>query len=113
MMKKLTQTSLLLITLLAVSSTAFAITLQEAKEQGLVGEQRDGFVGFVVATVPADLQALVQQVNAERRARYEEIARENGITLTQVAAVAYERAVQATQSGHYIQNAAGQWIRKP
>lgn len=112
-MKKLTQITLAFIALLTLSSTAFAITLQEAKEQGLVGEQRDGLVGFVVETVPADLQALVQQVNTERRARYQEIARENNITLTQVAAIAYERAVEATQSGHYIQNAGGQWMRKP
>lgn len=112
MMKTLTRTSLLLATLLTFSMTAFALTLQEAKEQGLVGEQRDGYVGFVVSSPPADVVALVEQVNNERRSRYQEIAQENGITVNQVAAVAYERAVQATQAGHFVQNANGQWVRK-
>ena len=99
-------------TLLLLSPAAFAVTLQEAKEQGLVGERRDGYVGFVVSEVPADVRALVQDVNNQRRARYQEIAQQNGITMEQVAAVAFERAVQATQSGHYIQDASGNWVRK-
>ena len=98
--------------LLLLSPAAFAVTLQEAKEQGLVGERRDGYVGFVVSEVPDDLRALVQDVNNQRRARYQEIAQQNGITVEQVAAVAYERAVQATESGHYVQDASGNWVRK-
>lgn len=112
MINTLTRTGLLLATLLAFSMTAFAITLQEAKDQGLIGEQSDGYVGFVVSSVGADVRALVEEVNSERRSRYQQIARENGITLQQVAAVAAERAAQATQSGHFIQNANGQWVRK-
>ena len=32
--------------------------------------------------------------------------------MEQVTAVAYERAVEATQPGHYIQLPNGQWVRK-
>ncbi len=112
MIKTIIRTSLILMTLLTFTMTAFAITLQEAKQQGLVGEQRDGYVGFVVNSIPADVRALVEQVNGERRNRYQQIAQQNGITVQQVAAVAAERAAEATQSGHYIQNANGQWVRK-
>lgn len=98
--------------LLLVTHSAFAQTLQEAKQQGLVGEQRDGYVGLVQGDVPSELRAMVQQVNEERRRRYEQIAQENGITMAQVTAVAYERAVEATQRGHYIQLPNGQWVRK-
>lgn len=97
---------------LLLASTAYAVTLQEAKEQGLVGEQRDGYVGLVVSNVPAEVQALVRQVNEQRRQRYEQIARDNGITMAQVTTLAYEQAVQATQSGHYIQLPNGDWVRK-
>ncbi|HBP98931.1 MAG TPA: DUF1318 domain-containing protein, partial [Gammaproteobacteria bacterium] len=32
------------------------------------------------------------------------MAQENGITVEQVAAVAFERAIKATQSGHFLQD---------
>jgi len=92
--------------------SAFAITLQEAKSQGLIGEQRDGYLGFVVSNVPAEVTALVQQVNNERRQRYQQIAQENGIAVEQVQALAYQQAVDATQPGHYLQNASGSWVKK-
>jgi uncharacterized protein YdbL (DUF1318 family) len=54
----------------------------------------------------------MRDVNNQRRQRYQQIAQQNGIYVDQVAAVAFERAVEATQSGHYIQNASGAWARK-
>ncbi|MBM86806.1 MAG: hypothetical protein CMQ41_00345 [Gammaproteobacteria bacterium] len=89
-----------------------ATTLQEAKAEGIVGEQINGFVGLVVTSASAEILALIQGVNTQREQRYQEIANQNGITIEQVAAVAYERAVEATESGHYIQNASGEWIQK-
>lgn len=106
-----TKAAFFLLAMLVIPA-AFAITLQEAKGQGLVGEQRDGYVGFVVSNVPAEVTALVRQVNDERRQRYEQIARENGISVEQVRALAYQQAVDATQPGHYLQNASGAWVRK-
>lgn len=97
---------------LLLSATAHAVTLQEAKAEGLVGEQRDGYVGLVSGDAPADVRELINQINAERRQRYNQIAQENGITMAQVTTLAYERAVEATQSGHYIQLPNGQWVRK-
>ena len=102
----------LFLTLMLLSSAALAVTLQEAKELGLIGERRDGYVGFVVDDVPSDVRALVQSVNNQRRDRYREIAEENGITVAQVVAVAFERALEATQSGNYLQDASGNWVRK-
>jgi uncharacterized protein YdbL (DUF1318 family) len=56
--------------------------------------------------------ALLRDVNSQRRQRYQQIAQQNGISVEQVAAVAYERAIEATQSGHFLQNASGDWVRK-
>ena len=77
---------LLLIALLAFSPAAWAITLQEAKQQGVVGEQRDGYLGVVNSAVSAEVQALIDQVNRERRERYQQIAQQNGISVAQVQA---------------------------
>ncbi len=111
-MKKLVHSTATLFLLLLLIPAAHAITLQEAKAEGLVGEQRDGYVGLVVNNAASDVVALVRDVNSQRRQRYQQIAQQNGISIEQVAAVAYERAVEATQSGHFIQNASGSWVRK-
>lgn len=111
-MKKVLPTTITLFVLLMLIPAAYAVTLQEAKAEGLVGEQRDGYVGFVVNNVPAEVRSLVQDVNNQRRQRYQQIAQQNGISIEQVAALAYERAVEATASGHYYQNAGGSWVRK-
>lgn len=104
--------SALLLALLAFAPAALAITLQEAKQQGLVGEQRDGYLGAVESSVSGEVRQLISEVNRERRSRYEQIAQRNGATLNQVQALAYEQAVQATQSGHYIQDSNGSWRKK-
>ena len=101
-----------LLLLLALMPAAWAQSVQEAKQQGLVGERRDGFLGLVADDAPPEIQAMVDQVNEERRRRYQEIAQENGITMGEVVALAYERAVAETQPGHYIQMPSGQWVRK-
>jgi uncharacterized protein YdbL (DUF1318 family) len=103
---------LLLIALLAFSPAAWAITLQEAKQQGVVGEQRDGYLGLVNSAASAEVQALIDQVNRERRERYQQIAQQNGISVAQVQALFFEQAVEATQAGHYLQNASGGWVKK-
>jgi len=86
--------------------------LQEAKTEGLVGELRNGFVGLVVESAPAEVVAMVTDVNQQRRELYQQIARQNGISVEQVAALAFEKAVEATPSGQYLQDASGAWVRK-
>lgn len=111
-MRKLTAWITLAWLALFLVGPVLAITLQEAKDQGLVGEQRDGYVGLVTGTAAAEVRDLVREVNEERRRRYEQIARDNGISVEQVAALAWERAVQATRPGHYVQDENGRWVRK-
>ena len=104
--------SIVLTALLAFAPAALALTLQEAKQQGLVGEQRDGYLGAVESSVSSEVRQLISEVNRERRSRYEQIAQRNGATLNQVQALAYEQAVQATQSGHFVQDSNGSWRKK-
>jgi uncharacterized protein YdbL (DUF1318 family) len=111
-MKRILNSGAVLLLLVMMIPSAYAITLQEAKEQGLVGEQRDGYVGLVVRDASAEVEAIVDDVNRRRLQSYQQIARQNGIDVEQVAALAYERAVEATRSGHYIQSAGGSWQKK-
>ncbi|MFT7471794.1 MAG: hypothetical protein ACI8XU_001690 [Kiritimatiellia bacterium] len=111
-MKKAISKTLLLACMLLLVPMSFALTLQEAKNEGLVGEQRDGYVGLVMDSAPADVMALARDVNNQRRELYQQIATQNNLTVEQVAALAFEKAVEATLSGQYLQNAAGGWVKK-
>ncbi|MDO8909693.1 MAG: YdbL family protein [Pseudohongiella sp.] len=105
-------TAMMWLMLLSIPA-AFAQTLEEAKSAGLIGEKNNGYIGLVQTSAPAAVVRLVEDVNRQRRERYEQIARENGITVDQVAKLAYARAVEATQSGHIVEDGSGRWVRKP
>ncbi|MED5387335.1 MAG: YdbL family protein [Pseudomonadota bacterium] len=95
---------------LLLSMVAFALDLDAAKDQGLVGEQPDGYLGVVKAT-PAAVE-LVADINQKRRAAYERIAKQNGITLDQVARLAGQKAIDKTDAGDYVRTPEGQWVTK-
>jgi uncharacterized protein YdbL (DUF1318 family) len=101
-----------LVLLLALALPAASLELDAAKRDGLIGEKADGFVGIVVAKPSAEVRALVDSVNAKRRARYEEIAKKNGTLLDAVAAVAGEKLIQRASPGEWVTDAQGNWYQK-
>ena len=94
------------------STTAFAISIDDAKSRGLIGERVDGYVGYVVTPPSNDVKVLVKSVNNKRREKFSESAKHNGIKTEQVAGRFYQRAVKATARGHYYQNTNGAWVKK-
>jgi uncharacterized protein YdbL (DUF1318 family) len=100
--------------LLALASAvpAGSLELESAKARGLVGERADGFVGAVPANPSAEITSLVDDVNAKRRARYQEIATRNGTPLDAVAALAGEKLIQRTPAGQWVTDAEGNWYQK-
>ena len=111
-MKNAISKTLLVACMMLSVPMSFALTLQEAKNEGLIGEQRDGYIGLVMGSAPADVMALARDVNNQRRELYQQIARQNSLSLEQVTALAYEKAIEATPVGQYLQNAAGSWVKK-
>lgn len=98
---------------LVASSLAFsvwAMSLEQAKKQGLVGELPNGYLGAVVSN--NDVNSLVDKVNIRRKDIYLKLARKNNLTMEQVTKLAGEKALAKTQSGHLIKNAAGKWVKK-
>jgi uncharacterized protein YdbL (DUF1318 family) len=92
------------------SQPLFALSLEEAKSQGLIGEKVNGYLGLVVPG-NAEAQALVKDVNQKRRQAYEEIARRNGTNITAVETLAGEKAVQNTKPGNFVEGPGG-WVKK-
>ena len=89
---------------------AWALSLEEAKAKGQVGEKASGYLG-AVSVGNADVQALVNDVNQKRKQAYEDIAKRNGTSLSSVETLAGEKAIQNTQPGHMVEGPGG-WTRK-
>ncbi len=92
--------------------TAWAIDIGSAKTQGLVGEANSGYLAAVKTPASAEVNALIAEVNAKRKAEFETTAQKTGATIEQVAYRFYELAVQKTAAGNYYQDAAGAWKQK-
>lgn len=95
-----------------ISSMALAITLDEAKSQGLVGEKVDGYVAAVIANPSADVQELINTTNDGRRQVYGELAQRNNITIQAVGIVSAEKLREKAAPGEYVQSNSGQWEKK-
>ena len=102
--------SLLLYMFVLLVVPALAIDLQTAKERGLVGEMPTGYLGSVVEPGP-EIKELVDDINARRKARYQEIAAKNGISLDKVEKLAGEKAIEKTLRGQYVK-IGGDWRKK-
>lgn len=89
---------------------AWAIDLEQAKDQGLVGETESGYLEPVVAATP-EIRDLVDTINQKRRAEYRRIASSNDIDLATVEALAGKKAIEKTPSGQYVK-VRGAWRKK-
>ena len=86
--------------------------LEDAKAQGLVGERIDGYVGVVDSGAPGSIKSMVNQINAEREAKYAEIAKKQGAPVAAVAQIAGTKLIERAPRGEYVMGASGQWQRK-
>ncbi|MGE3540794.1 MAG: YdbL family protein [Candidatus Tectimicrobiota bacterium] len=100
-----------LVSLLGLVRPSWGVTLEEAKGQGLVGEQPNGYLGLVQPGATPEVQALVKDINQKRRQTYEDIAQRNATTLQAVEMLAGKTAIEQTKPGHFIQM-SGRWLKK-
>lgn len=112
-MKKLIYYSIIigLVFSLIFSASAHALSLDQAKANGLVGELQTGYLGIVNQTTP-EVRALVDRINQERKGKYGEIAKKNGTSLGAVEALAAKKAIEQTAPGNYVQRASGEWVKR-
>lgn len=96
----------------APSASAVDAQISAAISQGVVGERADGYLGLVTGSAEPSLQRKVNEVNAKRRALYEQLSRETGTTVEQVGLVTGEKQIAATPKGAYYMDIRGQWVRK-
>lgn len=100
---------LVLVIGMLASSVALASPLTQPKADGLIGEQANGYIGLVRQDVPAEIRKLVDEVNAKRKAGYQEIATKQGVSLESVELVGGNTAIEKTLPGNYVRDASGSW----
>ncbi|MEZ4755182.1 MAG: YdbL family protein [Bdellovibrionota bacterium] len=93
-----------------LASTAWAISLQEAKTQNLVGETPSGYLE-AVSNPSGEVTALINDINDKRRAEYKKIADKNGTKVAAVEALAGKQAINKTPAGQYVK-VDGSWKKK-
>ncbi len=79
-----------------VSSNVMALTLDEARTQGRVGET---FYGYLVALkTDAETLELVKDINEARNLSYQQLAK--------------QKMVARAKPGEYVQGINGKWLQK-
>lgn len=104
--------TLLALTLSLIAAPAWAISKDEAKAKGLIGEQSNGYLGIVTGSPTADLKSLVSNINTKRKSAYTNSAKKAGVERKVFEARMGERLQQKTPVGQYIKLPNGKWKRK-
>lgn len=95
-----------------LAAPAFAISLDAAKAQGLVGERLDGYISAVSSNPSGEVSSLVGTINAARKAEYGKIAAKNGQPVSVVEKLAAAKLIERLGSGQYYMDKAGNWVKK-
>ena len=91
-------------------SSAQALSLEQARAEGRVGETLGGYLEPVAQD--ADTRALVARINAARSASYQQLASQNNVPVNEVAKMAGQKLVARAQPGEYVRGLNGKWLKK-
>ena len=87
--------------------------VDSAKAAGIVGEQADGFLGFVAGGGDPALRSAVAEINAGRAEVYRQAAAKNNVTPAAAGASAFQSVVMGKiKPGEFYKPAGGGWVRK-
>lgn len=104
--------------LLALSLPAFAdaasdhATIDVAKAAGTVGEQADGYLGYVKGSADAVITAAVTATNAGRADVYAQTAAKSGTTRDAAGQATGTLLIEKMPAGQYFKPLAGGWTKK-
>ena len=84
---------------------------QAARQAGQVGEQPDGYLGFVTPPTP-EVRALVMDINIKRKDAYTKSAAANGSTVEQFAFTTGCNLIARTLPGEKYKSPDGRWLTR-
>lgn len=98
------------LSVLSLPMGAYALDLQDARLEKLVGEGRDGYV--IAIGSGSEVTDLVESVNRQRKAEYARIAKEQGQSVSVVAKVASEQIISKLKPGMKYKGPNGNWLER-
>lgn len=89
--------------------------IEQAKAQGVIGEQYDGYIGIVdTGRASPDVKRKVDQINAGRLAEYTRISQKTGDPVSTVAVAMAEKLFVNAVSGEVLKaGPTDAWKKKP
>ncbi len=102
---------------LALGATASSVlaqrdpAYQSARSDGLIGEKRDGYLGFVVAP-SASVKVLVDDLNIKRKTVYVKKAGELGVRPEDASFAGACNNIKNTTAGEYYEAPDGSWKQR-
>ncbi|KEA64034.1 putative uncharacterized protein ydbL, may be related to amine metabolism [Marinobacterium lacunae] len=111
-MKRITLRAMMAALLIMLATPSFALTLDEAKARGLVGEQSTGYLGIVTGSANGEVKALVKSINDQRKSLYIQKAKEAGVEVKIMELRTGERLLKRAGNGEYVRTPDGKWIQK-
>ncbi len=108
------KTKLMMIALLTLTGLGTAAVAQRdpayaaARAAGKVGEQPDGYLG-IVGGGSAELRAVVNNINIQRKSAYTQKAQASGATVEQMAFTSGCNLIQQTSAGEKYKGPDGAW----
>lgn len=100
----------LILLALGMNVQAAALTLNDARAQGRVGETLSGYLAPIQQD--AETLALVNRINASRAENYQKLADSNNLPVDEVAKMAGQKLVARAQPGEYVKGINGKWLKK-
>ncbi len=104
--------------MLILATPAFAdlasdkAAVDAAKISGTVGEQADGYLGFVNGSADAAVTAAVNDINTARADVYAQTAAKSGVTRDAAGQATGTQLLQKAPSGQFIKPLGGGWTKK-
>jgi len=83
-----------------------------AKARGQVGEQGDGFLGFVTPSTDPGLATAVAAINAGRMAVYRDTAMKTGVTVEAAGQATAQQLFMRLPPGQFFKPLNGDWTKK-
>ena len=97
----------------SVPAMAQGTPLDQPRADGVVGERFDGFAYLVnPGAAPADIRQLVDSINVQRLAVYEQRAQAEGVTAAAVGRIYAVEILEGAPAGTIFLQESGQTVRK-
>ncbi len=97
----------------AAPALAASALVENAKNNCVIGEQADGYLGVVSGADASEaLRREVRDINQQRKAAYAQLARRNGVTVEVTAALTAEKLMNQATSGQCVRLDSGEWVKR-